>query len=63
MSTVQQSDVAHLFHPYTNLARHPETGPLVIVRGKGVRVFDDAGKDYIEGLAGLWCTTLGWGEQ
>lgn len=63
MSTLAEADLAHLFHPYTNLARHPETGPLVITRGEGVRVFDEAGKDYIEGLAGLWCTALGWGEE
>jgi 4-aminobutyrate--pyruvate transaminase len=63
MSRTAQSDIAHLLHPYTNLARHPETGPLVITRGQGVRVFDEDGKDYIEGLAGLWCTALGWGEE
>lgn len=63
MTTVAEADVAHLFHPYTNLAKHPETGPLVITRGQGVRVFDEDGKDYIEGLAGLWCTALGWGEE
>lgn len=63
MTTTSTADIAHLFHPYTNLARHPETGPMVIVRGEGVRVFDEAGKDYIEGMAGLWCTTLGWGEE
>lgn len=63
MSTVAEADIAHLFHPYTNLAKHPETGPLVITHGKGVRVFDEAGNDYIEGLAGLWCTALGWGEE
>ncbi len=63
MSTVHDADLAHLFHPYTNLARHAETGPLVIARGQGVRVFDESGKDYIEGLAGLWCTALGWGEE
>jgi len=62
ISPVAASDVAHLLHPYTNLVRHAETGPLVIVRGEGVRVFDERGRDYIEGLAGLWCTTLGWGE-
>ena len=55
-------DIAHLFHPYTNLARHQETGPLVIVRGEGVRVFDEAGRDYIEGMAGLWCAALGFSE-
>lgn len=63
MTSVSEADVAHLFHPYTNLVRHPETGPMVITRGQGVRVFDDQGKDYIEGLAGLWCTALGWGEE
>ncbi|MDA8231563.1 MAG: aspartate aminotransferase family protein [Magnetospirillum sp.] len=60
---VADSDVAHLLHPYTNLVRHRETGPLVIERGAGVRVFDKDGRDYIEGLAGLWCTALGWGEE
>ena len=63
MTSVSEADIAHLFHPYTNLARHPETGPMVITHGQGVRVFDEAGKDYIEGLAGLWCTALGWGEE
>jgi 4-aminobutyrate--pyruvate transaminase len=63
MSTVAEADIAALFHPYTNLAKHPETGPLVITRGQGVHVFDEQGRDYIEGLAGLWCTTLGWGEE
>ena len=63
MSTLAEADVAHLFHPYTNLVRHPETGPLVIARGEGVRVYDEQGREYIEGLAGLWCTALGWGEE
>ena len=40
-----------------------ETGPLIIERGKGVRVYDSDGKDYIEGMAGLWCTALGWGDD
>ncbi len=55
-------DIAYSIHPYTNLKRHLETGPLVITRGEGVRVFDDAGNAYIEGMAGLWCTALGFSE-
>jgi 4-aminobutyrate--pyruvate transaminase len=55
-------DLAYLAHPYTNLKKHQETGPLVIRRGEGVRVYDDSGKEYIEGLAGLWCTALGFSE-
>ena len=26
-------------------------------------VYDDQGKEYIEGLAGLWCTSFGFGEE
>jgi 4-aminobutyrate--pyruvate transaminase len=28
-----------------------------------VYVFDEAGREYLEGLAGLWCTALGFGEE
>jgi 4-aminobutyrate--pyruvate transaminase len=63
LSNAQMRDVESLLHPYTNLVRFRETGPLVIERGKGVRVYDESGKDYIEGLSGLWCTALGWGEE
>ena len=35
----------------------------MIERGEGVHVFDDSGKGYIEGMAGLWCTSLGFGEE
>ena len=55
-------DRAFCAHPYTNLKRHQSTGPLVITRGEGVHVYDEAGKAYIEGLAGLWCTALGFSE-
>lgn len=63
LSNSQMRDVASVLHPYTNPASLRETGPLVIERGHGVRVYDERGKDYIEGLAGLWCTALGWGEE
>ena len=36
---------------------------MIITRGEGVRVFDDAGKDYIESVAGLWCASLGFSNE
>src|SRR6266480_3245887 len=56
-------DLETLVHPYTNLATLRETGPLIIERGQGVFVYDSEGKAYIEGMAGLWCTALGWGNE
>jgi 4-aminobutyrate---pyruvate transaminase len=56
-------DLKNLLHPVTNLAVHKEKGPVVIERGEGVHVFDENGKEYIEGLSGLWCTGLGFNEN
>ena len=52
-----------LLHPYTQLRKHEQTGPLVAVRGEGVRIFDDAGRSYIDAMAGLWCASLGFSQQ
>ena len=63
LSALAQTDIDAVLHPYSNLAKHGETGPLVITHGKGIYVYDERGKEYIEGLAGLWCTSLGFGEE
>lgn len=66
MSTPQsivQNDLSSLIHPYTNLAQHRETGPMVITGGEGVRVIDDQGNAYIEAMSGLWSVALGFSEQ
>jgi len=62
-NSVQGRDIAYQLHPYTNLRKHEAQGPLVITEGKGVTVRDDAGKSYIEGMAGLWSVALGFGEE
>lgn len=54
-------DIETVLHPTTNLSLHREKGPLVLDRGQGVYVWDTSGRRYIEGLAGLWCTGLGYG--
>ena len=53
-------DIANVLHPYTNLKKHQQNGPLIIARGEGIRVIDEQGKAYIDGLAGLWCASLGF---
>jgi len=56
-------DVAYAMHAYTDLDLHQQRGPTVFTRGEGVYVWDDEGNKYLEGLAGLWCTSLGYSEQ
>jgi 4-aminobutyrate--pyruvate transaminase len=47
----------------TNLKRHLERGPLVMDKGEGVWVTDIHGNRYLEGMSGLWCLTLGYGQE
>lgn len=63
ISKIGQNDIAHHLHPYTQLRQFEKTGPLVITSGKGIEVFDENGKAYIESMAGLWCTSLGFSES
>src|SRR5690606_5149922 len=56
------SDVAYQLHAYTNAQRHREEGPCIMARGSGIHVYDTAGKEYIEGMAGLWSVAVGFSE-
>jgi 4-aminobutyrate--pyruvate transaminase len=62
-NSIEARDVASLVHMQTNLRKHQQEGPLVIKRGEGCRVFDNCGRDYIEGVAGLWCASLGFNSE
>lgn len=58
-----QIDRKALFHPFTSVADHMREGPLVITEGKGVRLKDIEGREYLDGMAGLWCVNLGYGRR
>lgn len=61
--SLEAKDLAHLLHPTTNLQQHHQIGPTVHAKAKGVYLWDNKGKQYLEGMAGLWCTALGYGEE
>jgi 4-aminobutyrate--pyruvate transaminase len=56
-------DAASLVHGFSNLAEHRRDGARTITEGKGVYVLDDSGRRYIEAAGGMWCTSLGFGEE
>lgn len=49
-----------IIYPTTNLTAIEQ---LVIERGDGVYVYDNHGKQYLEAMAGLWCTSLGYNNR
>ena len=56
-----QQDTEHLIHPLHHQGMH--SNGLVWVRGKGAILEDADGKEYLDGLAGLWNNTAGHGQQ
>lgn len=49
-----------ILYPQTNPKKTEE---LLINRASGVYVYDQNGKQYIEGMAGLWSASLGYGNE
>lgn len=49
--------MSQMIYPTTNFA---SVETLNIVRGDGVYVYDNQGKQYLEGMSGLWCASLGF---
>ncbi len=62
-NSLSAKDAAFHMHGFTNAKRNEEEGGLVITRGQGIHVYDEFDKEYIDGLSGLWCSSLGFGEE
>ncbi|MGI9242110.1 MAG: adenosylmethionine--8-amino-7-oxononanoate transaminase [Verrucomicrobiales bacterium] len=58
---VTRSDKAHVWHPFTDMAKwcDPAHQPLVIERAEGVYLFDREGKRYLDGNASIWTNIHG----
>ncbi len=52
--------MSSIIYPTTNLNQIEQ---ISICRGDGIYVYDEAGKRYLEGLSGLWCASLGYGNE
>jgi len=53
-----------VLHPFTNLkdfASGKMGDPTIIETGKGIRITDSTGREYIDGFAGLYCMNIGYG--
>ncbi len=56
-------DQRHTLHPWADLATAPTQGDLVITKGSGYHVSDSEGNRYLDGIAGMWCVNIGYGNQ
>ncbi|MCA0933653.1 aminotransferase [Lutimonas saemankumensis] len=56
-------DKNHVIHPYTNFNNFKKEGSVIYEKGKDHHIYDMYGKEYIDGIAGLWCVNIGHGNE
>jgi adenosylmethionine-8-amino-7-oxononanoate aminotransferase len=56
---VRRWDVAHLWHPFTQMSEYAESDPLVVVGGEGNDLIDDRGRRFFDATSALWCNLFG----
>ena len=61
--SLEDMDRASVFHPFTQPAQHMVDGPRIMATAKGSRLTDIHGKEYLDGLGGLWCVNVGYGRD
>ncbi|WP_284165607.1 aspartate aminotransferase family protein [Frigidibacter sp. SD6-1] len=60
---LQALDAKHHMHPFTENAALARKGARIMVRGEGVWLTDSEGHRILDGMAGLWCTNIGYGRK
>ncbi len=59
--SIADLDRDYVFHPFTVLATHQQSGPPIsIVEAHGSTVVDADGRSYLHAMAGLWCVNIGY---
>lgn len=59
-----ESDRNHMWHHLTPHKPLEEKDPLVIVKGKGLRVWDATGKEHLDAVSGgVWTVNVGYGSE
>tara|TARA_B100000795_G_C22782612_1_gene433090 strand:- start:522 stop:1904 length:1383 start_codon:yes stop_codon:yes gene_type:complete len=58
---IWQKDKDHFIHPWTDFSTFKDDGSMVLTDASGITLTDNEGKQYIDGIGGLWCVNIGYG--
>ena len=63
-SKAVDNDRAHVWHHLSQHKRYETQDPMVIIQGKGLRVWDAKGKEYLDAVSGgVWTVNVGYGRE
>lgn len=61
---IVDADKAHVWHHLTQHKPFETSDPRIILEGKGMRVWDQNGKEYIDAVSGgVWTVNVGYGRE
>ena len=64
MRHVTEADRAHVWHHLLQHKSLETSDPRIIVRGKGMRVWDQHGKEFLDAVSGgVWTVNVGYGRE
>ena len=63
IAALQEKAKRHLWLHFTRMSSYADNDVPVIVRGEGNYVYDQHGKRYLDGLAGLFVSQIGHGRS
>ena len=64
MSAIIEADRAHVWHHLLQHKPLETNDPRIIVEGRGIKVWDAAGKEYIDSVSGgVWTVNVGYGRE
>ena len=52
-----------ILHPYENLRDRGNYDRKLILNSNGIYLYDENGKEYIDGPGGMWCNNIGHGNK
>lgn len=60
---LQKQDFEHYLHPFSDMADINQAGARIMVKGEGSYIWDTEGNKIVDGMSGLWCVNLGYGQK
>lgn len=60
---LQELDKQHYMHPFTDSKAMHEKGTRIITGADGCYIYDSEGGKVLDGMAGLWCVSIGYGRH
>ena len=62
-TSLTQMDVESLWHPMVQHKKYERNPPKRMDKAEGCYVTDSEGKEYLDGVSGLWCVNVGYGRK